>query len=178
MRMPMIASIGCPLDVRSVLFAGLPSTVLRVAQIPYGCGPYGPRDTALVPLRARRCSARHTAALECGARLSFIGGAFAAGDGEKAGSKPIAIPATVLSGAHSGHSPKFRCPLCATSGSGWPQRGSVLISIKRQSPPRQLAVRIIKLVPSKTVAVCAGPIVISGGVDMRAHPDVPGCGAD
>jgi hypothetical protein len=31
--------------------APMPSTVLRVAQIPYGCGPYGPRDTALIPTR-------------------------------------------------------------------------------------------------------------------------------
>jgi len=34
------------------------------------------------------------------------------------------------------------------------------------------------LVPSKTVAACAGPIAIAGGVDMRAHPEIPGWGAD
>jgi hypothetical protein len=32
----------------------MPSTVLRVAQIPFGCGPYGPRDTALIPIRLAR----------------------------------------------------------------------------------------------------------------------------
>ena len=67
----------------------MPSTVLRAAQIPYGCGPYGPRDAALFPFRTSRCSYRHAADLEFGALLSFIGGAFATGSGERQDQNPL-----------------------------------------------------------------------------------------